>query len=65
MVKPIRASTNKRGRPKTTGPGKQVVVRFQPPQLEQIDAWIDGQPPPKPTRAEAVRRIVAKAFSGW
>jgi metal-responsive CopG/Arc/MetJ family transcriptional regulator len=30
-----------------------------PPELEaKIDAWIDRQPEPKPSRSEAIRRLI-------
>jgi Arc/MetJ-type ribon-helix-helix transcriptional regulator len=30
-----------------------------PPELEAaIDAWIEGQPEPKPSRSEAIRRLI-------
>jgi metal-responsive CopG/Arc/MetJ family transcriptional regulator len=35
-----------------------------PPELEAaIDAWIDGQPEPKPSRSEAIRRLIEKGLS--
>jgi hypothetical protein len=48
----------KRGRP-ATGQGKPVVVRMQPGDLVSLDKYrtkLDG----KPTRPEAIRRIVAQ-----
>ncbi len=59
----IRASTKKRGRPKTTGKGQQIGVRLLPPDLFALDAWISRQPDPKPTRPDAIRRLVKKAIS--
>lgn len=57
----ITASTKSRGRP-ATGKGVQVVVRLQPDQLAQLDAWIEEQPSPAPTRPEAVRRLLREQF---
>ena len=37
------------------------MVRVQPPQLSMIDDWISTLPDPKPSRPEAIRRIV----DGW
>jgi len=42
----------------TTGKGQLVGVRLQPDQLAALDHWIEQQPDPKPTRPEAVRRIL-------
>lgn len=34
-------------------------VRVHEPLLKSIDAWIEAQPEPKPSRPEAIRRILA------
>jgi hypothetical protein len=36
------------------------MVRLQPDQLAALDAWIATQPEPKPSRPEAVRRLLAE-----
>jgi len=56
----------KRG-PPATGKGEPVVVRMHPPQLAALDGWIAQQPPPFPTRPEAVRRLVEIGLKakGW
>ena len=64
MGKSIRASNNKRkktGRPATTGPGKQVVVRLHEPILSALDDWCFEQPD-RPSRAEAMRRLTGRAL---
>lgn len=34
-----------------------------PPKLEaKIDAWIDRQPDPKPSRSEAMRRLIERGL---
>jgi hypothetical protein len=38
------------------------MVRVQPPALDALDAWIARQPEPKPSRPEAVRRLLAAAL---
>jgi hypothetical protein len=45
--------------PKTRNPspGVQVVVRLQPKPLDALDAWAAKQSD-RPTRAEAIRRLV-------
>jgi hypothetical protein len=42
---------------------KQVHVRVPPAELDQITAWIDRQPDPKPTLPNAIRRLTAKALA--
>jgi metal-responsive CopG/Arc/MetJ family transcriptional regulator len=35
-----------------------------PPELEaKLDAWIEAQSEPKPSRSEAIRRLLEKALS--
>lgn len=54
--------TRKRRGPKPTGKGTLIGVRLLPPLLDTIDAWIAAQPDPKPTRPEAIRRLLAEAL---
>jgi hypothetical protein len=54
----ISDSRKKRGRPKTTGEGQLVGVRILPDLLAQLDAWIAARSHPKPSRPEAIRRLV-------
>ena len=36
-----------------------------PPELEAaITAWIERQPDPKPSRSEAIRRLIEKGLDG-
>lgn len=51
----------KRG-PKPTGKGTPIQVRLQPEQLAALDAWIVGQEEPRPSRPEAIRRILEAFF---
>ena len=55
----IGVNKKRRGRPVTTGKGQLVGVRLLPPALAALDTWIARQPEPKPSRPEAVRRILA------
>jgi hypothetical protein len=48
---------NKGGRPRT-GIGPVVGVRLYPDIEEALEAWIAQQPEPKPSKPEAVRRIL-------
>ena len=58
----ILVNTKKRGRP-ATGRGDLVGVRIQPEQLAALDAWCAAQPDPKPSRPEAIRKILDRAPS--
>jgi hypothetical protein len=50
-----------RGRPRT-GRDPPVTVRL-PKELETaIAAWIDLQPDPKPSRSEAIRRLIERGL---
>lgn len=59
-----RVSDNKKsvGRP-ATGIGTMIGVRMQPDQLKELDGWIAAQDDPKPSRPEAVRRILKDALA--
>jgi hypothetical protein len=52
----------KRRGPKPTGKGTPVQVRLLADVLAPLDDWIEGQPDPKPTRPEAIRRLVRRAL---
>jgi hypothetical protein len=52
----------KRRGPRPTGKGELIGVRIQPPQLALLDGWIDQQPD-KPSRPEAVRRLLGTALA--
>jgi hypothetical protein len=53
---------------KKRGPGRpkvgaiQIQVRMPPAELAVLDAWIKKQGKDKPTRPEAIRRLVALAL---
>lgn len=38
------------------------MVRLQPDTMEPLDDWIAQQPHPKPTRPEAIRRLIREAL---
>ena len=50
-----------RGRPRT-GRDPAVTVRIPTPVQAAITAWIDRQPDPKPSRSEAIRRLIEKGL---
>jgi hypothetical protein len=60
MTSSIRVTkkSSSRGRPKTTGTGVQIGMRWQPEELAAIDAWRRKQDD-IPTRTAAIRRLVA------
>ncbi len=51
------------GRPSTTGRGEGVLVRLHPPQLAALDTWIARQPDPRPSRPDAIRRLVERPLA--
>jgi cytochrome c553 len=57
IIMSINGSIKKRGRP-STGAGQGINVRLQPDQLAALDAWIEAQATPKPTRPEAIRQLL-------
>ena len=50
-----------RGRPRT-GIGPVVSLRLYPDMEGKLAAWIAQQPDPKPSRSEAIRRLLAEAL---
>ena len=63
MARSIRATKKRRGRPKTTGTGVQIGMRWHQPTLGEIDDWAARQID-KPGRPEAIRRLVELGLSG-
>ena len=53
---------SRKPRPKQTG--TLVGVRVQPEQIVPLDAWIEAQPEPKPTRPEAIRHALTDWLTG-
>lgn len=53
--------SRKRKGPVPTGKGSPILVRLQPEPLAAVDAWREDQPD-KPTRPEAIRRLVEKGL---
>lgn len=56
----IDGAKKKRGRPRVDT--EAVNVRMASDQLVALDTWIALQPDPKPSRPEAVRRLLARAL---
>ena len=42
----------------------RVMLEMPPGELKSIDAWIKTQPAPRPSRPEAIRRLVEQALAG-
>jgi hypothetical protein len=61
MVKSIREITKSKARAPETG--TPVLVRLQAGQLQQLDDW-RRQESDLPSRAEAIRRLIAQALGG-
>lgn len=55
-------SKKARGRP-ATGKGEPIMCRIQPEQLAALNAWIEAQPQPRPTRPAAIRALLDAALS--
>lgn len=55
------ARKSSRGRPRIDA--TPVNVRLPPEQLAPLDAWIAAQPDPKPSRPEAIRKLLDGAFA--
>ena len=53
-------SIPKKGRGRPRAPAT-AVIRLPVSAIETVDRWIAGQPEPKPTRTEAIERLIVKA----
>ena len=61
MAKAI-SGARKRGRGRPPVGAKPVNVRFPPTEMKALDVWIKAHPAPRPTRPEAIRRLVEYAI---
>lgn len=48
--------------PKPATADTAVTVRLSPADVAALDAWIEDQNGPKPSRAEAIRRLLNQAL---
>lgn len=55
------ATGKKIGRPRT-GIGPVIGVRLYPDMEAALTAWVEQQPDPKPSRPEAIRRLVGRGL---
>jgi hypothetical protein len=53
----IADSRKRRGRPKT-GIGSAIGLRLYPELDGRLEAWIEAQPEPRPSRPEAIRQLI-------
>jgi len=60
MLRQIRGTKKKRGRPRSTGPGVQIGTRWQQPLLSKVDDWAKHNG--VLSRAEAIRLLVMKGL---
>lgn len=56
--------TEKRGRGRPRVDAQSIHLRLPPAELARLDAWIATQPQPRPSRPEAIRRLLDRALSG-
>ena len=61
---PAASSPSKASKPGSpaTDKGAAISLRLQPPDLVRVDAWVAAQPDPKPSRPEAIRRLIEKGL---
>ena len=43
---------------------ERLMLEMPPGELKSIDAWIKTQPAPRPSRPDAIRRLVEQALAG-
>ena len=58
------SGTEKRGRGRPKVCAQSIHLRLPPAELARLDAWIAAQPEPRPSRPEAIRRLLDRALSG-
>jgi hypothetical protein len=59
----ITRMARKKPGPPATGKGELIGVRIQPDQMKKLDEWISDQDD-RPSRPEAIRRLVDQALKG-
>ena len=62
MKKTISDTLQTRDRSSVDGRGEDLLVRLQSDQVSALDAWINRQPEPKPSRSDALRRLLQKGL---
>lgn len=46
-----------------TGIGPSIGLRLYPELEAELEEWIESQPDPKPSKPEAIRRLLRQALS--
>jgi hypothetical protein len=46
----------------TTGQGEGVMMRLHSELMSKLDVWIEAQPEPRPSKPEAIRRLLEPAL---
>jgi Arc/MetJ-type ribon-helix-helix transcriptional regulator len=62
MTRQDKSLTKKRGRPEGVTHGEFIGLRLPSSLAGSLDAWIAAQPEPRPSRSEAIRRLLAQAL---
>jgi hypothetical protein len=62
MTKPTRVATNAASRKRPAEAGALISVRLRPESLNRLDAWAAAQDD-RPTRPEAVRRLIERGLA--
>ena len=63
MPKSISRTRKKRGRGRPPTGAMSIHLRVLPSEVARVDAWIAKHPSPKPTRPEAIRRLIGQALA--
>jgi hypothetical protein len=63
MTKSISRTRKKRGRGRPPTWASSIHLRVVPRELAALDRWIGGQPTPRPTRPEAIRRLLEQVLA--
>ncbi len=63
IMQSIVGTNKKRGRGRPFANTTSLNVRVPPNLLSALDSWITDQPDPKPTRPEAVRRLLSQKLN--
>ena len=64
FIMAIRGPTQRRGRSKTIGPGKEIAVRLQPSLLSALDKFISAESGHL-SRPEAIRKLLDDALDQY
>jgi Arc/MetJ-type ribon-helix-helix transcriptional regulator len=63
MTRQDKSLTKKRGRPTGVTHGDFIGLRLPSSLAASLDTWMASQPEPRPSRSEAIRRLLAEALA--